>query len=64
VADGLDRTHRGLIQDFSCAITEKEIRLSCKAKWPAEMERQQALEKGELLEQILERRLAIDWHLT
>jgi hypothetical protein len=28
------------------------------------MERQQALEKGELLEQVFERRLAIDWHLS
>jgi putative phosphoesterase len=63
VADGLDRTHRSLIQEFSCSITNKEIHLSCEAKWPAEMERQQALDKGELLEQVFQRRLEIDWHL-
>lgn len=64
VADGLDRTHRSLVEDFTCTVTDKKITLRCRVRWPAEMERQTALDKGQLLERALGRHLAIRWHLA
>lgn len=64
VADGLDRTHRGLVNDFICQISPKKITLTCTVHWPAEMERQAALDKGQLLESALGRHLVIEWRLA
>ncbi|MBN1423463.1 metallophosphoesterase family protein [Candidatus Fermentibacteria bacterium] len=64
VADGLDRTHRSLVDDFTCQITPKRIAITCLVRWPAEMERQAALDKGQLLESALGKHLAIEWRLT
>jgi len=64
VADGLDRTHRSLVDDFACQISPKKITLMCVAHWPAEMERQVALDKGQLLESTLGRHLVIEWRLA
>jgi putative phosphoesterase len=64
VADGLDRTHRSLVDDFTCSVSPKKIIIKCLVHWPAEMERQAALDKGQLLESALGRHLAIEWRLA
>ncbi len=64
VADGLDRTHRSLVDDFTCHVSPKKITLRCRVHWPAEMERQAALDKGQLLESALGRHLSVEWHLA
>lgn len=64
VADGLDRTHEGLVERISCKISTREILLRCAVSQPATAERAMALEKGVLLEQVFGRPLAIDWNLV
>jgi putative phosphoesterase len=62
VADGLDRTHASAVRNLACEITSHRIVVRCEVQHPAEAEQQTALDKGELFEQVFERRLAIDWN--
>ena len=59
VADGLDRTHQSLVEDLWCEVLPELIIVHCAVCYPAEVERQTAWEKGELLSQLFERRLFI-----
>ncbi len=60
VADGLDRTHQSVVENIACEVTPERLVLRCAAKGqPAEEERQEALDKGVLLEQVFERKLVI-----
>jgi len=61
VADGLDRTHQSLVQDLSCEITPEHILVRCSVSSPAEVERMFALKKGQLMEKVFKRELAIEW---
>ena len=61
VADGLDRSHQDLVQDLSCEVTEDEILIKCSVSRPAEIERMFALKKGQLLEKVFKRSLAVEW---
>jgi len=61
VADGLDRTHQSVVENIACEVTPERLVLRCAAKGqPAEEERQEALDKGVLLEQVFERKLVIE----
>jgi putative phosphoesterase len=60
VADGLDYTHQSLVNELSCVLSPKQIVLRCDVKGPAEEERQRALQKGDLLEEVLERKLVVE----
>jgi exopolyphosphatase/guanosine-5'-triphosphate,3'-diphosphate pyrophosphatase len=60
VADGLDYTHQSLVQELSCVLSPKQIVIRCIVKGPAEEERQRALQKGDLLEEVFERKLAVE----
>jgi len=68
VADGLDYTHQSVVHDLVCDITTETIAVRCTCRIPprgqseglAEAERQRALSKGALLEQVLERRLIVE----
>jgi len=64
VADGLDRTHQNLVKNLSCEVLPKRLVLRCAVRRPAEDERQEALDKGALLEQVFERKLVIEWHIA
>ena len=64
VADGLDRTHQNLVKNLSCEVLPKRLVLRCAVRRPAEEERQEALDKGTLLEQVYERKLVIEWHIA
>jgi exopolyphosphatase/guanosine-5'-triphosphate,3'-diphosphate pyrophosphatase len=61
VADGLDRTHNSLVQDLSCEVTPEQILVRCIVIRPAEIERMFALKKGQLMEKVFNRELAIEW---
>jgi exopolyphosphatase/guanosine-5'-triphosphate,3'-diphosphate pyrophosphatase len=61
VADGLDRTHWSVVDDLWCEILTDLIIVHCLVSDDAEQERIEALEKGQLLEQVFGRRLAITW---
>ncbi len=63
VADGLDRTHRSVVEDLACEVLPGQVVVRCYVRSPAEAERLVALEKGKLLEQALDRRLVIQWLL-
>jgi exopolyphosphatase/guanosine-5'-triphosphate,3'-diphosphate pyrophosphatase len=61
VADGLDRTHWSVVDDLWCEILQGLIIVHCSVNDNAEAERAKALDKGQLLEQVFGRRLAITW---
>lgn len=61
VADGLDRTHWNVVRDLSCEFTPRRVVVRCAAQGNAELERERALEKGQLLEHVLGRELAVEW---
>ena len=61
VADGLDRTHWSVVDDLWCEILRDLIIVHCIVSDNAEQERIEALDKGRLLEQVFNRRLAITW---
>jgi exopolyphosphatase/guanosine-5'-triphosphate,3'-diphosphate pyrophosphatase len=60
VADGLDRTHWSLVGDLSCEIWPEQVIVRCAVRGPAEAERETALRKGQLFEQVFNRRLVVD----
>jgi putative phosphoesterase len=64
VADGLDRTHRNVVQDLSCEILPRQIAVCCAVCMYPIPEREEALHKGDLLERAFERELLIEWELT
>jgi exopolyphosphatase/pppGpp-phosphohydrolase len=61
LADGLDRTHRGVVKDVSCKSTDKKIVIYCASRSPAHEEHESAKEKGYLLEKVFHRKLVIRW---
>jgi exopolyphosphatase/guanosine-5'-triphosphate,3'-diphosphate pyrophosphatase len=64
VADGLDYTHQSLVDDLSCETSPQQIIVRCGVCRAAEVERQRALDKGNLLEQVLNRELVVEWRIA
>ena len=64
VADGLDGDHLSAVRDLDCAVLPRRIIVRCQARFRAETERQKALEKGNLFNDVFRRRLVIQWRLT
>ncbi len=64
VADALDRTHRSTVQGLCTQVTDECIQVDCSVAREAEHERDAALNKGDLLEQALQRRLVVQCHQT
>jgi exopolyphosphatase/guanosine-5'-triphosphate,3'-diphosphate pyrophosphatase len=60
VADGLDRTHRDVVRNIQCTITRKKIVLKCKVNYAAEPERDAAMKKGGLFEEVFGRQLELE----
>jgi hypothetical protein len=61
VADGLDRTHYRVVQDLRCDVSPQRVTVDCLANGNAELERERALEKGDLLMRAFDRELVIEW---
>ena len=64
VADGLDCDHLEAVSSLSCRVSPDEVVLRCQARFRAEAERQKALDKGDLFEQVFRRKLVIEWRLS
>ena len=64
VADGLDRTHRSVVVDLACRTPPGLIEVTCATHTYAEEERLEALDKGRLLERVLDRQLIVDWRVV
>ncbi|NIA21324.1 MAG: HD domain-containing protein [Anaerolineaceae bacterium] len=60
VADGLDRSHQGLVRGLACEISPERIVVRCDAPGPAAPEVRAATAKGNLLEDVFGRKLLID----
>jgi predicted phosphodiesterase len=63
VADGLDRTHRNVVQDLTCEISPRQMIVCCAVRMYPIPEREHALDKGDLLERTFDRELLVDWHV-
>jgi exopolyphosphatase/pppGpp-phosphohydrolase len=61
LADGLDRTHRGIVKDVSCKFDDKKVIIYCASRTPAPEEDESGKEKGYLLEKVFRRKLVIRW---
>jgi putative phosphoesterase len=61
VADGLDTSPRGNVQDLECSFSADEITIICRVNSQAKKQKRRALGKGQLLEFALERELFIEW---
>lgn len=59
VADGLDRTHRGLVKDVQVHVTDEEVLLSISSDEEAKEEQEEALKKGDLFVRTFAKRLRI-----
>jgi CHAD domain-containing protein len=59
VADGLDRTHRGLVKDVRVRVTDEEVLLSISSDEEAKEEQEEAQKKGDLLVRTFAKRLRI-----
>jgi len=64
VADGLDRTHRNVVEDLACEISPQRITIRCDVRMYPIPEREQALRKGDLFEHAFDRELVIGWRPT
>jgi exopolyphosphatase/guanosine-5'-triphosphate,3'-diphosphate pyrophosphatase len=64
VADGLDRTHRNVVEDLSCGISPRQIIVCCAVRMYPIPEREYALDKAELLERAFDRELLVEWNLV
>ena len=61
VADGLDRTHREVVQDLSCKMPPGKIIIRCGVRMYPIPEQEYALKKGDLLERAFDRELVVEW---
>jgi putative phosphoesterase len=62
VADGLDRSHGGLVRRLRCHVSPKKIVIECDTMGPALSESVAALAKAVLLERVFRRKVRIRMH--
>lgn len=63
LADSLDISHNNLVADLTCSFTPPYLIVECYSSQQAMGEIEAASKKGVLLEQILERKLQLNWNL-
>ena len=59
IADGLDRTHRGVVTGVKVEIRRRKVLLTVQARGPCELEVWAARRKGTLFERVFGRKLAL-----
>ncbi|MBI5726068.1 MAG: metallophosphoesterase family protein [Planctomycetes bacterium] len=59
LADGLDRTHSDAVAGVSCKVERRRVTVVCKAKASAEPEKQTALDKSDLFEEVFGKRVDV-----
>jgi len=63
LADGLDRSHCGLVSDLACRISDDKITVYCQVTQPAEEELASAREKCDLMRKVFKKKVDIKWGL-
>ncbi len=63
LADGLDCSHLGLVEDLSCVVEDEDLYVTCLAVQPPQGEDDAALRKKSLFEKYFGRRVHISWVL-
>jgi len=61
LADGLDTSHQERVRDLSCKISQKKIIIKCAIQSGTKQEIKSALEKSDLIKQVLHRDIEIKW---
>jgi CHAD domain-containing protein len=61
VADALDYSHAGVVDDVACRVTAQRISIRCTVARPADIECQRAVEKGDLMTEVFARELRVTW---
>ena len=56
VADGLDRSHAGVVRRLQCRVSSQQVTISCHVNGPADAEFITAKRKADLLERVFGRR--------
>lgn len=64
VADGLDCTHRSLVNELEVQANPKKIHINYLCSAPAVDEQRDAIKKGDLMEKVYRRKLLIDWKVA
>lgn len=64
VADGLDASHRSLVRRVACSFSDRRITLSCITSRPADSELNAAIRKADLLTEVFDRDVQIEWRLA
>jgi exopolyphosphatase/pppGpp-phosphohydrolase len=57
IADGLDRTHRNLVENINCKIRGNHLVLTCSSKKPLDEEFSAAIDKADLFKQVFDKKL-------
>jgi exopolyphosphatase/guanosine-5'-triphosphate,3'-diphosphate pyrophosphatase len=60
VADGLDRSHRGVVEDLACKVDKHRVRVSCRVSAKADLEARGASRKAGLIESLFQRPWVFD----
>jgi hypothetical protein len=60
VADGLDRSQRGLVRSVSCEVSPEAVVIKCAVSDDARAECEAADRKGDLLREAISRSLVIE----
>ncbi len=63
IADGLDCSHLGLVEDISCSVDPEKVSITCLAVQPPQGEDESAERKKSLFEKHFEREVQIIWVL-
>ncbi len=64
VADGLDFTQQSLVKDITCEVSPEQVIVNCAVSGEAETEKERAMKKGDLFEEVFNRDLAISLDLV
>jgi exopolyphosphatase/guanosine-5'-triphosphate,3'-diphosphate pyrophosphatase len=61
LADGMDRSHQSLIRDLTCRIKEDKITIVCQVQQPPVDEKAAALDRTDLIQKALKKKIEIVW---
>jgi len=61
IADGLDRTHLGFVEDLDCEILPDKVIVHIKASNFSDTDKTKGEAKADLFEKVFEKEAVIDW---
>jgi CHAD domain-containing protein len=62
IADALDYSHTCAVDDVTCRVTSRRIKIRCTASRPADVECARAIDKDELAAEVFDREISVTWH--